>query len=211
MMFDLINFSDINNKHGQHVGDEFLQLFAHALRANFRGENQEDPTRKPDSIHAVNFAKEIIASRIGGDEFAVLLKGGNDLTEESLHNLSLQKLVAVLSDPQILAKLDELAEESEDAVDEFGAKLGYKKFDKATLTYDQAITEADHKTHTVWSMVVKRTPEGFRHYFRVNKFDEEMMYEISENPYMRENSSEILVKDAVVYIPIPGVPIIKTN
>ena len=42
MMFDLINFSEINNKHGQLVGDEFLQLFADALRANFRGDRQDD-------------------------------------------------------------------------------------------------------------------------------------------------------------------------
>ncbi|MGZ8481708.1 MAG: diguanylate cyclase, partial [Candidatus Limnocylindria bacterium] len=53
IMFDLDHFSELNNKHGHHVGDEVLRTFGSILRARMR-------------------ASDLVA-RWGGEEFAAIL------------------------------------------------------------------------------------------------------------------------------------------
>lgn len=147
MMFDLINFSSINNSHGQLVGDNFLKLFANSLRNNFR--TSDDPARNGPryEVIAIEAVDDITASRIGGDEFAVLLKDGDSLNHALLNTLALNKAIAVLSDQELQQEM------AKQGLWEFGVRIGTTMFDHDTQSYDVAITKADHKTHTEWSVV----------------------------------------------------------
>lgn len=80
LMFDLDNFKDVNDGSGHHVGDEMLKQIAYKLK---------DICRKND-----------IVSRMGGDEFAIIL---TNIDEEDAIKVA-DKICRQVSDIEVLGK-----------------------------------------------------------------------------------------------------------
>jgi|GEM_PF-6739941 len=198
MMFDLINFGYINNTYGQLVGDRFLQLFADSLRQNFRSESTIPTDRRADYlISAVPLVDDTVASRIGGDEFAVLLRDGDTLNAQCLSTLALNKAIGLLGSPDLIAAMKQCG------VSEFGVRVGAALRDQQTISYDDVMTRADHKTHTEWAVVLRRDmgPNGM-FCFYVNRDERDVLYALHEHPYLSIDHEDVVVEGSVLYIPV---------
>jgi diguanylate cyclase (GGDEF)-like protein len=105
--FDVDNFKALNDTHGHHAGDRLLSDIGHALNARLR---------TVDS-----------AGRIGGDEFALLLREAT-------------AAAAIETVTQLKQALDQLARRSQPQV---GFSIGVASFSRAPRDADSALQLAD--------------------------------------------------------------------
>ena len=83
MLLDLDRFKEINDTLGHHIGDELLQKIGPRLSSVFSGRN-------------------ILISRLGGDEFTILLEG---ITEVMDIPACAEKLLACLREPFLIGEM----------------------------------------------------------------------------------------------------------
>jgi len=111
IMMDLDRFKSVNDLYGHHVGDQVLISFSNIIKQCYH--------------------KEMFASRLGGDEFFVVLKDNNADTAINYINSIKNELI---SDPYL----------SRFAFLNFSA--GYVKYDHI-MTLDDILTGADHRMY----------------------------------------------------------------
>lgn len=141
---DLVKFKEINDEYGQDYGDEVIKLAASALSSSIR----KRPRPLKDSFFRIKKEDDIeYASegyRIGGDEFAALLRDGDQLINANHENIVREKITRMLGDFSLKTYLGELGIES------FGVRASYVIVDKKIhASYKDLLQEADPKLKTV--------------------------------------------------------------
>lgn len=111
LLLDLDRFKDVNDSHGHAAGDELLEQVAARLVSRLRG---------ADTI-----------SRLGGDEFTVLLESVRDPADAARVS---QELVASLSEPYALSR-------NREAI--VGASIGIAVFPEHGSTLEELLQHAD--------------------------------------------------------------------
>ncbi len=149
---DLVGFGEINRKFGQERGDEVLIKAAQALKSSIR----LTQTPYTDGLYRmVNEHYDSDAYRIGGDEFAALLRSDMPFTNVDPEAVLRDKLLAVVSNTNLQELLAELH------IDRFGIRGSIVTVDSERhKNYKQIIAEADPKLHTVCTYMLVRGPSG---------------------------------------------------
>jgi len=91
MFLDLDKFKRINDTLGHHAGDELLSAFAKRV---------SQCIRKEDTIARIGPGTEVVLSRLGGDEFCVLL---TDLARSEDAGTVAERILAALAEPFVIA------------------------------------------------------------------------------------------------------------
>lgn len=152
MATDIINFGLINNKLGQQHGDEILAYSAAALRHSVR------TTQLPFGDKFFQIANTHYSSdeyRIGGDEFAVLLRSDMSFSNAEPQAILRDKLRSVVSDPELQALIRRLG------LNQFGIRGSVVKIDKNIHHgYKDIITAADPKLKTRSIVILECSEKG---------------------------------------------------
>ena len=136
LSYDLLDFGLLNNAKGQEVGDLFIAEFGNALHRVVRS---RDDKRHPDvATNIKDPEQQRYPSRIGGDEFAVILTGIEDESAVDLDALSWGKIHRLLKDEGLRRLI------KEHDVDGFGIRVGATWVDR-DLTYSENMDNAHPK------------------------------------------------------------------
>lgn len=188
ILFDLIDFKHINETRGQNVGDKALRAFSEALKGTIRAEDVV-MSIGIDVDNNDTYKEKSAAGRIGGDEFGMILSH-DGITEENLPIIAYEKLTAALTSDALVNFM------IENNIEYMGARSGYTILDKRILTYDVAVTNADHKLNTQLSVAVRieNNEPKLYHYVKASN-----IYNYIDNPLLISNSDKILGGKVALY------------
>ncbi len=132
-MTDLVNFKHgVNDTHGQPVGDEIINLAAEGMRKVIS-------SRRDDAT----------GYRIGGDEFATLLKDGRSLERANHTAIVRRKIRGMLGHLPLVEALQD------HDVQGFGVRAGATLLDANRHTsYSNVLFDADPKLNTICQYIL---------------------------------------------------------
>jgi PAS domain S-box-containing protein len=96
LMFDLMGFGEINKEYGHAVGDNILIEFAKSLNNSFRQVRTQKSEQSSNTDVIASLRDENIASRFGGDEFAVILNDFDSTNTINLMEFTVEKSKQIL-------------------------------------------------------------------------------------------------------------------
>lgn len=150
MVFDLVNFGEINNHLGHPIGDKFITAFGTSLKKTSR---QPKKGRKSDIVVSCNRQSD---ARIGGDEFAAIMPLTNlkeGCADINLKELALKKVCQVLSH----RAMQTVAYEYGGADLNFGARAGMAMINgNAYQSFEDIMAAADPKTNKLVEVKYKQ-------------------------------------------------------
>ena len=149
---DLVGFGSINKIYGQETGDEILTRAAAALTASIR----TSQTPYADGLYQiVNRNYESDAYRIGGDEFAALLRSDAPFSSVNPTAVLLDKLRGVIENADLQEVLNRLG------VNSFGIRGSVVIIDRFVHHgYKDVIADADPKLKTMVTCMLVRNNYG---------------------------------------------------
>lgn len=140
---DLVHFkSEINDPHGQAYGDTIISLTATAFKKVISA-------RRSDGLYGMRSEDTNGEGfRIGGDEYAALLRNGEALRSADHKAIVRMKLKGVLEDPELVTALEEKRTNGR-RVNSFGIRAGAVLIDPALHDcFADVLKAADPKKET---------------------------------------------------------------
>ncbi len=151
---DLVKFGEFNIQFGQSIGDEVISLAAQALLNSIRTSH----STYTDGLYLLgngDYTFDSDAYRIGGDEFAALLRDDKPFSDVDPIAILREKLFRVVTNGRLVDLLNELR------VDGFGIRGSVTIIDPTVhRSYADIIADADPKVRTQSTFVLTRSPEG---------------------------------------------------
>jgi diguanylate cyclase (GGDEF)-like protein len=138
---DLVKFKSINDQFGQEFGDTIISTSASGLHSVVS-------KRRRDTVYLFeeeyeNFL-ESDGFRIGGDEFAVLLRNGDSLQRADIEKIVRRKVLGILSFRPLVEKLEDAG------VSGFGVRAGATLVDiERHANFKEVLRDADPKKCTM--------------------------------------------------------------
>lgn len=144
---DLVGFKRINDTYGQRVGDDVIHLTALALQASIRMRPRSRNGAPQDMGHTDYFARNS-GYRIGGDEYAAVLVGRDNLSHANPEAIARDKAKRMLGYEALQQYLADLPDE-EPARQVIGVKGSYNFLDRdVDANFSDLLGRTDPKRDT---------------------------------------------------------------
>lgn len=132
---DIVDFKEVNDEYGQSIGDDVIKLSAEALLGTIRNKkrkgNKDTLTQKKPKI------TDETGNRIGGDEFVLVLPGGESLLEADHEAIVRAKIEKMMHHKPLMEKIGELG------LEHYGVRATWVLINHAN--FDEIVADAGTK------------------------------------------------------------------